>query len=213
MANRWGKMETVTDFTFLGSKITVDGDYSHKIKRCLPLGRKAMTNLDSVLKSRDITLLTKVHIVQAMVFPLVMHGYENWTIKKAECSSIHAFELWYWRRLLARPLDSKIKPVNPKGNQPSIFIVKNDAEAEAPILWPPGVKSQLIGKEPNSFPDAGKDWRQKKGWWRMRWLDGITDMNMSPSMSTWTLASSMDMSLSKLQEMRRTKWTGKSGVL
>ena len=77
MANRWGKMETVTDFTFLGSKITVDGDYSHKIKRCLPLGRKAMTNLDSVLKSRDITLLTKVHIVQAMVFPLVMHGYEN----------------------------------------------------------------------------------------------------------------------------------------
>ena len=93
-------MEMVTDFIFLGSKITADGDCSHEIKRCLLLGRKAMTNLDSILKSRDITLLTKVHIVKAMPFPLVMYGCEIWTIKKAECQKIAAFELWSWRRLL-----------------------------------------------------------------------------------------------------------------
>ena len=94
MANRWGTMETVTDFIFLGSKITVDGDCSHEIKRRLLLGRKAMTNLDSVLKSRDITLLTKVHLVKATVFPVVMHECESWTIKKAEHRKIDAFELW-----------------------------------------------------------------------------------------------------------------------
>ena len=94
------KLETVTDFIFLGSKITVNGDCIHKIKRCLLLGRKAMTNLDSVLESRDITLLTKVLIVKAIVFPVVMYGCEHWTIKKAELWSIDAFELWYWRRLL-----------------------------------------------------------------------------------------------------------------
>ena len=88
-------METVTDFIFLGSKITADGDFSHEIKRCLLLGRKAMTNLDSILKSRDITLLTKVHLVKAMVFPVLMYGYESWTINKAECRRIDAFELWY----------------------------------------------------------------------------------------------------------------------
>ena len=94
MANRWGTMETVTDFIFLGSKITADGDCSHEIKRRLLLGRKAMTNLDSVLKSRDITLLTKVHLVKATVFPVVMHECESWTIKKAEHRKIDAFELW-----------------------------------------------------------------------------------------------------------------------
>ena len=109
-------METVTDFIFLGSKITVDGDCSHGIKRCLLLGRKAMTNLDRILKSRDITLPTKVHIVKAMIFPVVMYGCESWTIKKAECRRIDTFELWCWRRLLS-PLESKIKPVSPKGNQ------------------------------------------------------------------------------------------------
>ena len=93
-------METVTDFIFLGSKITADGDCSHEIKRCLLLGRKAMTNLDSILKSRDITLPTKVCLVKAMVFPVVMYGCENWTIKKAECQRIDVFELWCWRRLL-----------------------------------------------------------------------------------------------------------------
>ena len=91
-------METVSDFLFWGSKITADGDCSHEIKRCLLLGRKSMTNLDSILKSRDITLLTKVHLVKAMVFPVVMYGYEHWTIKKAEHQRIDAFELWCWRR-------------------------------------------------------------------------------------------------------------------
>ena len=100
MANRW---ETVADFTFLDSRITADGDCSHEIKRCLLLGRKAMTNLDSVLKSRDITLPTNVHLVRAMIFPVVMYGCESWTIKKAECQRIGAFELWWWRRLLRVP--------------------------------------------------------------------------------------------------------------
>ena len=96
-------METVRDFTLRGSKITSDGDGSHEIKRCLLLGRKIMTNLDSILKSRDITLPIKVHLVKAMVFPVVMYGCECWTIKKAECQSVDAFELWYWRRLLRVP--------------------------------------------------------------------------------------------------------------
>ena len=99
-ANRWGIMETVTDFIFLGSKITADGDCSHEIKRHLLLGRKAMTNLDSILKGRDISFPTKVHLVKAMVFPVVMYGCERWTIKKAEHRSIDAFELWCWRRVL-----------------------------------------------------------------------------------------------------------------
>ena len=111
-------METVTDFIFLGSKITADGDCSHEIKRGLFLGRKVMTNLESILKSRDMTLPTKVHIVKAVIFPVVMYGLESWTVKKAECQRIDAFELWCWRKLLS-PLDCKeIKPVNPKGNQP-----------------------------------------------------------------------------------------------
>ena len=103
MANRWETMETVTDFIFLGSKITADGDCSHEIKRHLLLGRKAMTNLDSVLKSTDITLLTKVHLVKAMVYPVVMYGCESWTRKKAERRRIDAFELWCWRRFWRVP--------------------------------------------------------------------------------------------------------------
>ena len=122
--------------------------------RLLLLGRKVMTNLDSILKSRDITLPTNKHTVKAMVFPVVMYRCESWTIKKGW--KIDAFELWCWRRLESL-LDSKeIKPVNPKGSQPLIFIERIDADA--PILWPPDVKSQLIGK--NS--DAAKDWRQKE---------------------------------------------------
>ena len=110
-------VETVADFIFLGPKITADGDCSHEIKRCLLLGRKVMTDLDSILKSRDITLSTKVHLVKAMVFPVVMYGCESWTIKKAEHQRIDAFELWCWRRLES-PLDCKeIQPVHPKGNQ------------------------------------------------------------------------------------------------
>ena len=112
-------VETVSDFIFGGSKITADSDCSHEIKRCLLLGRKAMTNLDSVLKSRDVTLPAKVRIVKALVFPVVMSGCESWTIKKAEHQRTDVFELWCWRRLLRFPLDKEgIKPVNPKGNQP-----------------------------------------------------------------------------------------------
>ena len=107
-------VETVSDFIFLGSKITTDGDCSHEIKRCLLLGRKVTTNLDSILKSRDITLPTKVHLVKAMVFPVVMYGCESWTMKKAECQRIDAFELWCWRRLLGY---KEIQPVHYKGNQ------------------------------------------------------------------------------------------------
>ena len=112
-------METVTDFIFLGSKITADGDCSHEIKRYLLLGRKAMTNLDGILKSRDITLLTKVHLVKAMVFPVVMYGCESWTIKKAEHQKTDAFELWCWRRLLRVPWTARrsnqsiLKEINP----------------------------------------------------------------------------------------------------
>ena len=115
-ANRWGKLETVADFIFLGSKITADSDCTHKIKWHLFLGRKAMTNLGSILKSSDITLPTSVYIVKAMVFPVVVYRCESWTIKKAECRRIDAFELWCCGRLLS-PLDSKeIKPVNTKRN-------------------------------------------------------------------------------------------------
>ena len=103
MANRWQTMETVTDFIFWGSKIIADGDYSNEIKRCLLLGRKVMTKLDSILKSRDITLPTMVHLVKATVSPVVMYGYESWSIKKAERQRIDAFELWCWRRLLRIP--------------------------------------------------------------------------------------------------------------
>ena len=111
-------METVTGFIFLGSKVTADGDCSHEIKRHLLLRRKAMTNLDRVLKSRDITSQTKVRIIKAMVFPVLMYGCESWAIKKADSQRIDAFELWCWRRLLRVPLVCKeIKPVNPKGNQ------------------------------------------------------------------------------------------------
>jgi len=125
-----------------------------EIKRCLEFGRKAMTKLDSILKSRDISLPTKNGIVKTMVFPVVMYECESRTIKKVERLRTDAFELWCWRRLLRSPLDCKeIKPVNPKGNQPELFFGRTDAESEAPILWPPDEKSQLIRKD----PDAGKN--------------------------------------------------------
>ena len=116
-----------------------------------------MTNLDNILKSRDITLPTKVHVVKAMVFPLVMYRCESWTRKKAERRRIDAFELWCWR--LLSPLDCKeIQPVHPTGNESWFFIGRTDAEAETPILWPPDAKNWLLGKD----PDAGKDWRQEE---------------------------------------------------
>ena len=153
-------MEAVTDFIFLGSKITADGDRSDGFKRCLLLERKVVPNLDSVLKSRDITLLTKVHLVKAVVFPVVnvwmweLHHKEDWVLKN------WFFQIVVLEKTLEGPLDCKeIKPVNLKGNQSWIFIGRTDAEAEAPILWPPNVKSWLIRKD----SDAGKSWRPKKG--------------------------------------------------
>ena len=135
-------VETVSDFIFWGSRITADGDCSHEIKRCLLLGRKVMTNLNSIFKSRDITLPTKVCLVKAMVFPVVMYGCESWTVKKAERRRIDAFELWCWRGLLRVPLDCKeIQPVHSEGDQPWDFFGKNDAKAETPVLWPPHAKS------------------------------------------------------------------------
>ena len=153
------KMETVTVFISLGPKITVESNYSHEIKRHLLLGRKAMTNLDSILKSRDITLPTKVCLVKAMVFPVVMYGL--WKLDHKEGWELKNWYFWtvMLQKTLESPLDCKeIKPVNPKGNQPWIFIGRTDAEAEAPILWPPDAKSWLVRGD----PDAGKDWGQEE---------------------------------------------------
>ena len=161
MANRWGNK----DFIFLISKITADGDCSHEIKRCLLLERKVITNLDSILKSRDITLPTKVHLVKAMVFLVAMYGCESWTIKKAEHWRIDAFELWCWRLLRVawtarRSNQSIVKEIISLLWKDWMFIGRTDAEAETPILWPPDGKNWLIWKD----PDAGKDWRwEEKG--------------------------------------------------
>ena len=143
-----------------GSKITADGDCSHEIKRCLLLERKVMTNLDSIFKSRDMTLPTKVCLVKAMVFPVVMYGCESWTVKKAECQRIDAFELWCWRRLLRvlwtarRSNQSILKDISPEYSLEGLMF-----KLKLPILWLPDVKSWLIGKD----LAAGKDWAQEKG--------------------------------------------------
>ena len=134
-------VETVADFIFLGSKITADGDCSHEIKICLLLGRKVMTNLDSIFKSRDSTLSTKVHLVKVIVFPVVMYGCKSWTIKKAECRRIDAFELWCWRRLLRVPWTARRSNQSILEDEPWDFFGRNDAKAEAPVLWPPHAKS------------------------------------------------------------------------
>ena len=151
-------VEAVSDFIFLGSKITADGDCSHKIKRRLLLGGKVMTNINSILKSRDITLPTKVHLVNAVVIPVVMYGCESWPVKKAECRKIDAFELWCWRRLLRVPWTARRSNQSILRDQPWVFIGRTDAEAETPILWPPHAKSWLVGKD----PDAGRDWGQEE---------------------------------------------------
>ena len=165
-------VETVSDFIFWGTKITADGDCSLEIKRCLLLGRKAMTNLDSILQSRDIISIVKLWFFQWSCMMWELDYRESWAPKK-----------WcFWTVVLEKTLESsldskEIKPVNPKGNQSWMCIGRTDAEAEAPILWPPDVKNWLIGKDPH----AGKDWSQKeKGWQKMRWFDSIIEsMDMS----------------------------------
>ena len=140
MGNRWGNSGSHVRLYFLGSKITADGDHNHEIKGSLLLGRKVMTNLDSILKSRDVTLPTKVRLVKAVGFPVVMYGCESWTVKKAEHRRIDAFELWCWRRLFQVPWTAR------RSNQSILkeirdFYGRNDAKAETPVLWPPHVKS------------------------------------------------------------------------
>ena len=178
-------VETVADFILGGSKITADCDCNHEIKRCLLLGRKVMTNLDNILKSRDITLPTKVHLVKAMVFPVVMYGCESWTVKKAECQRIDAFELWCWRRLLGVPWTAR------RSNQFILKEISPGCSLEGMMLK---LKLQYFGhlmrrvdSLENTLMLGGIGGRRRRGRQRMRWLDGITD--------------SVDVSLSELQEM------------
>ena len=164
--------ETVAYFIFWASKITADGDCSHGIRSHLLLGRKVMTNLDSILKGRDITLSTKVRLVKAMVFPVVRYGCESWTIKKAECWKSDAFELWCWRRLFRVPW---IARRSNQSIQSWVFIGRTDVEAETPIHWPPDVKNWLIWKDHNTEKDWGQEEKgttedEMAGW--HHWLNG-----------------------------------------